>query len=137
MPTTVGRTIFGVEMDIQKIMIVSIHEYILNERSEPEDFKSAVTEAENRELFNLPGLVAYQFLYGIKGSNREQFAAIWEYESREAWEALWGSPDEPISEEEYPEKWRVWEDELLAPLLNVEPDNIRYTSYVVISHHNK
>ena len=26
-------------------------------------------------------------------------------------------------------KWKVWENEILAPLLNRDPDTIRFTSY--------
>ena len=54
---------------------------------------------------------------------------MWVYEGKEAWEALWGPVDRPRSKDEYPEKWLIWEDEVLAPFLDRDPDTIRYTSY--------
>jgi hypothetical protein len=29
----------------------------------------------------------------------------------------------------YPEKWKIWENEVLAPFLTQDPDTIRFTSY--------
>jgi hypothetical protein len=77
----------------------------------------------------LPGLVEYHFGRGIKGSRTEHYAAIWIYESIQAWEKLWGSPDKPVGKANYPKNWQVWEDEILAPLLNQDPDRINYTDY--------
>ena len=113
-------------------MIVSIHNYGLAESATEEDFREAVREAERRELFDLPGLVEYQFLYGIKGARSGGFTAVWTYESREAWQELWGPVDDPVSKEEYPDRWVVWEDDLLAPILADDPDEIEYTSHEVI-----
>ena len=33
----------------------------------------------------------------------------------------------------YPEKWRIWEEELLAPILSGDPDVIRFTAYEELS----
>ena len=64
----------------------------------------------------------YRFLKGIKGSRRGKYAAIWVYESRAAWEKLWGTPDRPVKKEDYSENWKAWEDETLAPFLTCDPD---------------
>ena len=57
------------------------------------------------------------------------YTAIWVYKNREAWEKLWGKADKPIKKENYPEKWKIWEDQLLAPLLSQDPDHIYYAAY--------
>jgi len=114
-------------------MIRSIHHYELADSATSEQFREAVREAERRDLFALPGLESYQFLRGIKGARTDGFTALWTYESRDAWEALWGPVDDPISKDEYPETWRVWEDELLEPVLAGDPDDIEYTSYEVVT----
>ena len=54
---------------------------------------------------------------------------MWVYESREAWERLWGTLERPLERTQYPEKWRVWEEELLAPILRGHPDAITFTAY--------
>jgi hypothetical protein len=54
------------------------------------------------------------------------------YESRQAWRTLWGSSEDPVSQDEYPDKWKRWEEDLLAPLISENPDDIDYTSYEVI-----
>lgn len=110
-------------------MIISIHEYELADGITSEEFESVVEEAISRKLFDLPGLVDYWFLEGIKGSRVDQYTAIWQYESVEAWEALWGPIDNPTPKEEYPDSWIEWEDELLDPLLSEDPDDIEFTSY--------
>lgn len=111
-------------------MIVSLHHYELAESADPSDFHDAVDEARNRELFEaIPGLVDYHIGQGIKGTREGAFAAVWLYESREAWEDVWGPVDDPVAKAEYPEAWLVWEDELLAPVLTKDPDGIEYTSY--------
>jgi hypothetical protein len=38
-------------------------------------------------------------------------------------------PPGPREREKYPEKWRIWEEELLAPVLSGHPDAIRFTAY--------
>jgi hypothetical protein len=65
----------------------------------------------------------------VKGARRDAYAAVWVYESREAWERLWGPLDRPRRSDEYPEKWRIWEKEFLAPILSSDPDAIRFTAY--------
>lgn len=112
--------------------IISIHEYELRPEVAPAAFEAAVQEAVSRRLFELPGLAAFHFLKGIKGARAEKFAAVWIYESREAWERLWGSPVAPKSREAYPPSWLIWEDDILAPLLVCEPDRIIFTSYEVM-----
>jgi hypothetical protein len=32
------------------------------------------------------------------------------------------------------QKWQVWENEILAPLLSQDPDTIRFTSYEEVGH---
>ena len=113
-------------------MIVSIHHYELSPEATPAEFLDAVREAERRNLFDLPGLVGHQFVRGIKGTRTDGFTALWYYESREAWAALWGTPADPIPPAEYPESWRTWESELLAPVLDGDPDRIDYTTYEVV-----
>ncbi|AUX10582.1 hypothetical protein AArcSl_2971 [Halalkaliarchaeum desulfuricum] len=113
-------------------MIVSIHEYELADDATPAEFEAAVDEAESRELFDLPGLTEYWFLMGIKGDRVDQYTAVWQYESREAWRELWGPVEDPKPKAEYPDPWLEWEDELLGPLLVADPDEIRFTSYDVL-----
>jgi len=36
--------------------------------------------------------------------------------------------------EEYPAGWRIWEDEILAPLLKGEPDRVDFTSYRILEN---
>ncbi len=80
-------------------------------------------------MLRLPGLVRHHFVKGIRGSRRGGYAAIWVYESKEAWEKLWGPVGQPREKQDYPESWKVWEDEVLAPFLSEEPDEIEYTAY--------
>jgi hypothetical protein len=109
--------------------VISVHEYILKPDVPPDQFENAVREAEQRGLLALPGLVGYHFVRGIKGPRASQFSAIWIYESRVAWEALWGTVDRPKSKHEYPSNWLEWEDKILAPLLAQEPDTITFNSH--------
>lgn len=109
--------------------VISVHEYTLKPDVTEDQFKDAIQEAQARNLFQLPGLMEVHFLRGIKGKRRGQFTAIWVYESKEAWEGLWGSPEQPRSKDDYPKSWKIWENELLTPLLDRDPDQIEYTSY--------
>ena len=86
-------------------------------------------DAEARGLLQLPGLVAHYLVKGTKGVRCGAYAAVWIYESREAWEHLWGTPEHPRLPQDYPETWRVWEQELLAPFLRDQPDAISFTAY--------
>ena len=85
--------------------------------------------AEQRRLFDLPGLVGHHFLRGLKGTRTSRYAAIWVFESRQAWERLWGPVEAPRAAADYPQQWKIWENEILAPLLSQDPDTIRFTSY--------
>lgn len=109
--------------------VISIHEYVLRRGVDERDFEKAIQEAEERGLLDLPGLVEHHFVKGIRGSRSGFYAAIWVYESKEAWEDLWGRPEHPRGKEDYPENWKVWEDEILAPLLGEDPDRINFTAY--------
>jgi hypothetical protein len=109
--------------------IVSIHEYDLKPGINFEQFEQVLRDAEARGLMHLPGLVAHHFVKGTKGVRRGACAALWIYESREAWGHLWGTPEHPRTPQDYPETWKVWEEELLAPFLEDRPDTIRFTAY--------
>jgi hypothetical protein len=37
--------------------------------------------------------------------------------------------EQPRAPREYPEKWRIWEEELMAPILSSHPDAIKFTTY--------
>jgi len=109
--------------------IVSIHEYDLKPGTDPQQFERTLRDAEARGLLRLPGLVAHHFLKGVKGVRRGAYTALWIYESRAAWERLWGTAEQPRPPQEYPAAWKVWEQEVLAPFLSDHPDAIRYTAY--------
>lgn len=113
--------------------VISIHEYELKRGSNPEQFEQIVREAEARGLFELPGLRSHHFVKGVRGARRNGYAAVWVYESREAWEQLWGTLANPRGPSGYPEKWRIWEGELLAPILSGHPDAITFTAYEELS----
>jgi hypothetical protein len=115
-------------------VITSIHHYELAESADPSDFRDAVEEAVRRELFaSIPGLVDYRFVRGIKGDRTGKFAAVWTYESLEAWSDVWGPVDDPVPKAEYPDEWLSWEDELLEPIPADDPDDIQFTSYEVVA----
>jgi hypothetical protein len=109
--------------------VISIHEYELKPGVQEADFERALRDAERRGLFELPGLIGHHFLKGLKGVRAGAYAAIWIFESRAAWEILWGTLEAPRPPADYPAKWKVWENEVLAPLLARDPDTIRFTSY--------
>ena len=109
--------------------IVSIHEYSLKPGIDGAQFEQVLHDAESRGLLQLPGLVAHHFVRGVRGARIGGYAALWIYESREAWEHLWGTPEHPRPPQEYPATWKICEDELLAPLLEGRPDAIRFTAY--------
>lgn len=109
--------------------IISIHEYDLKPGSDAQQFEQALHIAEARGLLRLPGLIAHHFVKGLTGIRRGAYAAIWVYESQEAWERLWGTPEQPRKPQAYPENWRIWEQEILAPFLEQHPDAIKFTAY--------
>lgn len=114
-------------------MIVSIHRYDLATDATEAELRSAFEEATQRNLFDLPGLVQQTLLRGIKGDGAGDVGALWVYESRTAWEAIWGPPEDPTDWGGYPEEWQTWESELLDPLLADHPDEITYTSFEAIA----
>lgn len=109
--------------------VISIHEYELKPNVSEESFEQAVLRAAKSGLLRLPGLVDFFLVKGVRGVRRGRYAAVWVYESKEAWERLWGAEDQPIGPPNYPENWRVWEHEVLAPFLDRDPDRITYTAY--------
>jgi hypothetical protein len=109
--------------------IISIHEYRLKPNVTFNSFEEAVGQAQRRGLLTLPGLIGYYFVRGIKGPRADQLSAIWIYESREAWEALWGTVDRPKRKHEYPRNWQEWEGLILAPLLIQDPDTITFNAH--------
>lgn len=110
-------------------LIISIHQYELKPEASEIEFEQEIKKAEKDGLLKLRGLKDYYFTKGIRGERKNKFASIWIYESKEAWEKLWGSIDKPKSKEEYPGNWKKWEDEVLAPFLIEEPDKITFTTY--------
>lgn len=108
--------------------VISVHEYKLKPDVETVQFEKAV----RKYPISLPGLADYYLLKGVRGSRKNSYAAVWIYESEEAWENLWGSRDNPVSRKDYLENWLVWEDAVLAPLLDRDPDKIKFTSYLEI-----
>jgi hypothetical protein len=76
----------------------------------------------------LAGLTELHLLRGIKGAPRGRFAALWVYESRQAWDRLWSPPDQPLPPTGFLSSWRAWE-EGLRPFLDAEPDRIAFTVY--------
>jgi len=109
--------------------LISVHEYELKPGTDPERFERTLRDAEAQGLFDLPGLISHHFVKGVKGARRDTCAAIWVYESRDVWERLWGTPEHPKPPAEYPEQWRLWENQFLRPVLSTDPDSIRFTSY--------
>ncbi len=111
--------------------LISIHRYQLRPGATPAQLREAFRSALQQRLFAISGLRAARMLQGIKGERRGQLAALWEYESRVAWEALWGPPDAPKAPDQYPERWKTWEA-LLAPLLDRPPDMVTLSAYEVL-----
>ena len=109
--------------------VISIHEYDLKPGIDIGQFERTLRDADVRALLELPGLVAHHFVKGAKGARRGAYAALWIYESREAWERLWGTVEHPRPPQEYPDTWKIWEDEILAPFLENRPDDLRFTAY--------
>ncbi len=109
--------------------IISIHEYNLKPEVEGEQFERAILNARERRLLRLPGLVEHYFIKGIRGLRRGKYGTIWVYESREAWEKIWGTGALPRKKRGYPGNWKIWEEEVLAPFLSQDPDKIDFTVY--------
>ncbi len=109
--------------------VVSVHEYRLQRGVEPAEFEAAVGAARERGLFDLAGLVEVRLLRALRTTRRQTYAMLWIYESREAWEALWGPPGRPVPKGAYPGLWQEWENEVLTRFLDREPDTIEYAAY--------
>ena len=109
--------------------IISVHEYELKPDVDPRAFERAILDAKKRGLLELTGLSEVHLLEGIKGSRTGSYASVWIYQDRQAWEKLWGPPDKLKGKSDYPENWRIWEEEILAPFLDRDPDKIVLTSY--------
>lgn len=109
--------------------IISIHEYVLRPNVNAGEFEQAIREAEEHGLLQLPGLLTYHFVRGLRGSRCGKYAAIWVYESKEAWETLWGPVERPRKKRDYPDAWKIWEDQVLAPFLSQDPNDITFTAY--------
>ena len=109
--------------------IISIHEYKLKSGISNRQFELTVKSARKQGLFDLPGLIQYHFLKRIRGTRNVDYAAIWIYKNQSLWQKLWGKPDKPVDKDCYPEKWKIWEEQLLAPLLAQDPDRIFYAAY--------
>jgi len=116
-------------MGFQMSKVISIHEYILKPGASERRFVKAILNAKESGLLRLPGLVDYYLVKGIRGFRNGLYAAVWIYESKEAWESLWGPIDKPLSKTDYPQNWKVWENEVLFPFLDQDPDKIKFTSY--------
>lgn len=109
--------------------VLSLHSYQLAAGVDASELARAFARARAQGLFDLPGLLEVRLLHGIRGQQKGEWAALWIYESRQAWQALWGPVEEPHGPADYPQAWRRWERELLAPLLDRDPDTIILTAY--------
>jgi hypothetical protein len=109
--------------------VISVHEYILKEGVNDQEFEQAIQTAKARGLLRLPGLIEYYFTKGIRGGRTGKYAAIWVYESKEAWQKLWGPVGHPRAKQNYPKNWKIWENEILKPFLTEDPDKINFNTY--------
>jgi hypothetical protein len=109
--------------------IVSIHEYVLKPNVDLDHFERVIKDAEDKGVLALPGLDSITFVKGIRGDRHNHYAVIWIYETEEAWAYLWGPVDQPRVKNDYPPPWKIWEDEILAPFLDRDPDKITFTTY--------
>ena len=109
--------------------VISVHEYVLKEDADADQFDRAIRKAREEGIPDVPGLEEYYLVKGIRGAKKDHYAAIWIYENPEAWAMLWGPPDQPLDKEDYPNNWKTWEEHVLAPFLDRDPDTIRFTAY--------
>jgi len=109
--------------------VVSVHEYRLKPEVNPQDFEDAIMKASQEDLLQLPGLSEYFLLKGIRGDRLDQYTAVWIFESEESWSELWGPVGQPLDKIDYPVNWKIWEEQVLAPFLCQDPDQIRFTAY--------
>ena len=109
--------------------IISIHEYDLKPEVDMSQFESTFRDAEARGLLQLPGLVAHHFVKGAKGVRRGAYAALWIYESREAWERLWAPPSIPGPRESIRTAGGSGRRSFLLPFSRTTRTVFRFTSY--------
>lgn len=109
--------------------VLSLHCYRLAPGVDPSALARAFARAKEEGLFDLPGLQEVRLLHGLRGQERGQWAALWIYKSRQAWQELWGPVGAASEPQDYPAGWRRWERELLAPLLDRDPDKVTLTAY--------
>jgi hypothetical protein len=109
--------------------IISVHEYVLKPNVDSDHFEQAIKDAKDNKVLALSGLESITFVKGIRGDRYNHYAAIWIYESEEAWANLWGPVDQPRPKKDYPPKWKIWENEILAPFIDRDPDLITFTTY--------
>lgn len=109
--------------------IISVHEYVLKPNIDPEQFEQAIELAKNSGILELVGLESVTFVRGIRGDRSNRYAAIWVYKSEEDWASLWGPVEDPLPKHAYPQTWKIWEDDVLAPFLDRDPDKIAFTTY--------
>jgi hypothetical protein len=109
--------------------VISVHEYELPRGVEAAEFAAAIAAARERGLFDVSGLMAVHFARTLRTRRRQTYAAMWVYESREAWDALWKSSGQPDPEDARTGAWPEWESDILARILDHEPNTISYTAY--------
>ena len=109
--------------------IVSVHEYVLKPNVDSDQFERVIKDAKDKGLLALTGLESITFVKGIRGDRLNHYAAVWIYESEDAWAHLWGPADHPRAKNDYPPTWKIWEDDILAPFLDQDPDKITFTTY--------
>lgn len=111
--------------------ILSLHEYMLRPIVLPDDFINAIRGAKDEGLLDLPEIHEHKLLFGVRGHRAGMFASLWSYSDRRNWESLWIPDGVPRSSENYPEMWRFWEESILRPFLDRDPDTIDFTAYEV------
>lgn len=109
--------------------VISVHLYSLRAGTKLEQLRETAQLAAEQGLFELPGLSNWWFGEHMKGGLPGQASSFWVYESRAAWEALWGTLENPVPPAAYPELWVTWEQEYLGPLLDRPADAITFGSY--------
>ena len=109
--------------------VISVHEYELPRGVEGAEFAAAIAAARARGLFQVPGLMAVRFARTLRTRRRQTYAAMWVYDSREAWDALWQASGQPDPEDARTGAWPEWESDILARILDREPNTISYTAY--------
>ena len=107
--------------------VISVHEYELKPASR-KPLSSAPCMTPNAAVSSTSRAHRPPFPSRPEGSTARAYTAIWIFESREAWERLWGTVEAPRPPSEYPELENLG-DRILASFLTQDPDTIRFTSY--------